>query len=147
MELDRPPGQTFDSVGSFGSLPEYIITNFVPGARPLLTRYPGIFKLAALFSALYYLIPLSRLKALWSQFSSFFISTIVVHSDEDLFDYLIDHFSSVKTLRADHTLIASTDTSTSNSRMRRRYSYTSDSDAPPTSFSAKSKPKVKYEAS
>ena len=91
---------------SLVDLPEYIISSFLPGAQPLLTRYPRLFKLLGVILALWYFGPLARLQALWSRFSSILVATINVSSEEDLFNYLVTYLIDRKTFRADQTLNA-----------------------------------------
>lgn len=133
---------------SMSALPEYIINTFFPGARPLISRYPSLFRLLALISALYYFFPADRVKDLWNQFSSFLISTISVTSDEELFEYLVEHISTVRNFRADQSLIAS---SSSQDAARARQAAFDEDDLNALRRSALldplSAPKIKYEQS
>jgi len=105
MELSRPRS-IISGANNLAGLPEYIINTFIPGAQPLLAKYPRFFKLLSLILALWYLGPIARLQVLWSRFSSMIIGTIHVSSEEDLFNYLVIHLSDRRTLRADQSLVA-----------------------------------------
>lgn len=122
------------------NLPEYIITNFIPGARPLLLRYPKIFRFLGVLLALWYLSPLARLQAIWSRFAQFLISTVTVSSEEDLFQYVASWISDQRTLRANNTLNAVSNTPVEERRRRRRdYDYEEAARKP------REDPKIKYE--
>lgn len=125
-----------------GSLPEYIITNFLPGAQPLLQRYPRVFRFLGVLLALWYFGPLARLQALWSQFAQFLISTITVPSEEDLFQYLITWIAEKNTLRADQTLNATTNQPIEDRRRRRH-----DPDLEEIARKPVESPKIIYEQS
>lgn len=101
------------------TLPHYVIANFLPGAQPLLQKYPRIFRFLGLLLALWYFGPLARLQALWSQFAQFLISTITIPSEEDLFQYLTQWIAEKNTLRADQTLNATTNQPIEDRRRRR----------------------------
>ncbi|KAK5938793.1 hypothetical protein PMZ80_008985 [Knufia obscura] len=128
-----------------GSLPEYIITNFIPGAQPFLQRYPRIIRVLGAVLAIWYFGPLDRLKALWSRFAQFLISTVTISSEEDLFQYLVAWISDKKTLRADQTLNAITNTPAEESRRRRRFPH--DPDMEEMARKPTEDPKIKYEQS
>jgi len=128
-----------------GSLPEYIITNFIPGAQPFLQRYPRIIRVLGALLAVWYFGPLDRLKALWSRFAQFIIATVTVSSEEDLFQYLVAWISDKKTLRADHTLNAFTNTPQEDGRRRRRFAH--DPDMEEMARKPTEDPKIKYEQS
>lgn len=127
-----------------GSLPEYIITNFIPGAQPLLQKYPRFFRFLGVLLALWYFGPLARLQAIWSRFAQFLISTVTVSSEEDLFQYVVTWIADKKTLRKDHTLVAITNSPEEGGRRRRRHE--------PPDFEEMARkptddPKIKYEQS
>ncbi|KAK5330573.1 hypothetical protein LTR70_000403 [Exophiala xenobiotica] len=128
-----------------GSLPEYIITNFIPGAQPFLQRYPRIIRVLGALLAVWYFGPVDRLKALWSRFAQFLISTVTVSSEEDLFQYLVAWVSDKKTLRADHTLNAFTNSPQEDGRRRRRFAH--DPDMEEMARKPTEDPKIKYEQS
>lgn len=128
-----------------GSLPEYIITNFIPGAQPFLQRYPRIIRVLGALLAIWYFGPLDRLRALWSRFAQFLISTVTVSSEEDLFQYLVAWIAEKKTLRADQTLNAITNTPVEDSRRRRRFPH--DPDMEEMARKPADDPKIKYEQS
>lgn len=125
-----------------GSLPEYIITNFIPGAQPLLQRYPRVFRFLGVLLALWYFGPLTRLQAVWSRFAQFLISTITVASEEDLFQYLVTWLSEKRTLKTDQTLNAVTNTPVEDRRRRRH-----DPDFEEIARKPAEDPKIKYEQS
>lgn len=125
-----------------GSLPEYIITNFLPGAQPLLQKYPRVFRFLGVLLALWYFGPLARLQALWSQFAQFLISTITVPSEEDLFQYLVTWIGEKNTLRADQTLNATTNQPVEDRRRRRH-----DPDLEEIARKPSEAPKIIYEQS
>lgn len=127
-----------------GSLPEYIITHFVPGAQPLLQKYPRVFRLLGVLLALWYFGPLARLQAVWAQFAQFLISTINVSSDEDVFQYLVTWIAEKRTLRADQTLNAVSNTPTDERRGRR---FRHDPDFEEIARKPFDDPKIKYEQS
>ena len=87
-------------------LPEYIINSFLPGAQPLLAKYPKLFRSLGLVLAFWYFGPIARLQALWSKISSLIVSTVNVSSEEDLFGYMSTFLIECKTLKADQTLHA-----------------------------------------
>lgn len=102
-----------------GNLPEYIVTNFIPGAQPLIQKYPRAFRFLGVLLALWYFGPVARLRAVWSQFAQFFISTIIVSSEEDVFQHLVTWIAEKRTLRADQTLNALSNTRTEDRQTRR----------------------------
>jgi len=128
-----------------GSLPEYIIANFIPGAQPFLQRYPRIIRVLGALLAIWYFGPLDRLRALWSRFAQFLISTVTVSSEEDLFQYIVAWITDKKTLRADQTLNAITNTPVEEGRRRRRYPH--DPDMEEMARKPAEDPKIKYEQS
>lgn len=137
MDIARVAGRS-----DLGSLPEYIITNFVPGAQPLLQKYPRVFRFLGVLLAFWYFGPLARLQALWSQFARFLISTITVPSEEDLFQYLITWIAEKNTLRADQTLNATTNQPIEDRRRRRH-----DPDLEEIARKPAEAPKIIYEQS
>ncbi|KAK5070901.1 hypothetical protein LTR64_003875 [Lithohypha guttulata] len=124
------------------SLPEYVVTNFLPGAQPLLQRYPRVFRLLGILLALWYFGPLARLQAIWARFSQFLISTITVSSEEDLFQYMTNWIAEKKTLRKDQTLNAISNTPVDERRKRRH-----DADFEEIARKPVDDPKIKYEQS
>ena len=106
MDLQRLRKTALSSSSSLAELPQYIITSFLPGARPFIDRYPLIFRFFGLILALYYFGPIARLKSLWSQFSSMIVATVSVSSDEDLFSYLTSWIAGHRTFRTDQVLYA-----------------------------------------
>ena len=87
-------------------LPEYIINSFIPGAQPLLAKYPKLFRSLGLILAFWYFGPIARLQALWSRISSLIVATVNVSSEEDLFGYMSTSLFERKTIKADQTLHA-----------------------------------------
>lgn len=89
-------------------VPEYILRTFFPGVIPFLVRSPRVARSLSLFVALWWFGPTAyfRLKTLWSQISSYFVSTVIVTSDEDLFEYLVRWLEKQRTLRSEQSLIA-----------------------------------------
>jgi mitochondrial chaperone BCS1 len=141
MDLRRLPHTAVAAGSSIADLPEYIITSFFPGARPLVERYPFLFRFFGVILALYYFGPIARLKSLWSQFSSMIIGTVNVSSDEDLFSYLTSWISDHKTLRADQVLNAMSTMPQDAGRRRGRHH---DPDIEETKR-MNEEPKIKYE--
>ncbi|KAH0830841.1 hypothetical protein AYO21_11770 [Fonsecaea monophora] len=141
MNLQRVKKTVVAGSSSLVDLPEYIITSFVPGARPLLDKHPTFFRFFGLLLALYYFGPIARFKSLWSQFSSVIVATINISSDEDLFSYLTTYLSERKTLRADQVLTAVSGNSQEAGRRRNRRL---DPDVEETRR-ANETPKIKYE--
>ena len=136
----RPAG----TIKSLADLPEYIISTFIPSAQPLMARYPRALRLVSILFAVYYLSPVSQLKAIWDQFSSFIISEVMVSSEEDLYEFASEWIADQRTIRADNTLNALS-SSMSSSTIRRHQRHSSDSDEnirePPQ------KAKIRYEQS
>ena len=93
---------------SLFNLPEYIITTFAPVLIPLYTRFPRAAKILSLLVALSWLGPmvLSRLETIPSSIARFFISTVYVDSEEDLFDHLVDWLEAKRTVKAEPLLRA-----------------------------------------
>lgn len=118
------------SAGDLGSLPEYIINNFIPGARPLLNRYPQLVQFLGFIVAFWYLGPVYRLQQIWSSFSDLLVSSITVSSEEDLFAYLVNWMGEKRTLRADQTLNASTNVPVDDRRRRARRELDADETTP-----------------
>ncbi|KIW25034.1 uncharacterized protein PV07_10707 [Cladophialophora immunda] len=141
MDLQRARKAVVSGSSSLVDLPEYIITSFVPGARPLLDKHPSFFRFFGVLLALYYFGPVARLKSLWSQFSSVIVATINISSEEDLFGYLTAYLSERKTLRADQVLNAVSNNSQDNGRRRNRRH---EPDVEETRR-ANETPKIKYE--
>ncbi|KAJ9608510.1 hypothetical protein H2200_007498 [Cladophialophora chaetospira] len=121
MDLQRIRKTAITGSSSLVELPEYIITSFLPGARPLLDRYPFLFRFFGVILALYYFGPVARLKSLWSQFSSMIVATVNVASDEDLFSYLTSWIAEHRTLRADQVLTAMSNMPQDAGRRRGRH--------------------------
>ncbi|KAJ9651992.1 hypothetical protein H2198_008771 [Neophaeococcomyces mojaviensis] len=130
------------SAGDLGSLPEHIITNFIPGAQPLLQKYPRVFRFLGVLLALWYFGPIARLQYFWSRFSQLLVSTITVSSEEDLFQYLITWIAEKTTIREDQTLNAITNTPVEDRRRRRH-----DPDFEEIARKPVEDPKIKYEQS
>ena len=103
-------------------VPEYILNTFFPGTLPLLARSPRFAKLLSLVLALWWVGPPAfwRLKQFFDSVSSFFISSISISSDEDLFEYLVRWLATQRTVRKEHSLVASLGHSSPN---RKRNSY------------------------
>ncbi|OCT53171.1 mitochondrial chaperone BCS1 [Cladophialophora carrionii] len=141
MDLQRMRKTAITGGSSLVELPEYIITSFLPGARPLLEQYPFLFRFFGVILALYYFGPIARLKSLWTQFSSMIVATINVSSDEDLFGYLTSWISDHRTLRADQVLNAMSNTPQDTGRRRVRHH---DPDVEETKR-MNEPPKIKYE--
>jgi chaperone BCS1 len=97
------------SPSSLLGVPEYILNTFFPGTLPLLARSPRVAKLISLVLALWWVGPSAfwRLKQFLDSISSFFISSVSVSSDEDLFEYLVRWLATRSTLRKEHSLVAS----------------------------------------
>lgn len=125
---------------SLVDLPEYIITSFLPGARPLLDRYPRLFRFLGVLLAFWYLGPVARLQAIWSRFSSLLVASISMSSEEDLFNYVTSYIAERKTLRADQSLTAS-----SNPPQDQRRRHRHDPDYEESSRRTNEDPKIKYE--
>jgi chaperone BCS1 len=121
MDLQRLRKTAITGGSSLVELPEYIITSFLPGARPLLEQYPFLFRFFGIILALYYFGPIARLKSLWTQFSSMIVATVNVSSDEDLFGYLTSWISERRTFRADQVLNAMSNTPQDTGRRRMRH--------------------------
>jgi chaperone BCS1 len=119
MDLRRLQKAAASGSNSLTELPEYIITSFLPGARPLLEKYPRLFKFLGLILAFWYFGPLARLQSLWARFSSVLVATVNVSSDEDLFGYLTAHIAERRTLRADQSLNAISNAPQEGRRRRR----------------------------
>ncbi|KIY00228.1 uncharacterized protein Z520_03913 [Fonsecaea multimorphosa CBS 102226] len=143
MDLQRVRKTVVSGGSSLVDLPEYIITSFLPGARPLLDKHPSFFRFFGVLLALYYFGPVARLKSLWSQFSSVIVATVNVSSEEDLFGYLTSYLSERKTLRADQVLNAvSSNSQENNGRGRRGRRHEPDVEE---TRRANETPKIKYE--
>lgn len=97
------------SPNSLLGVPEYILNTFFPGTLPLLARSPRFAKLISLVLALWWVGPSAfwRLKQFLDSISSFFISSVIVSSDEDLFEYLVRWLTTQRTLCKKHSLVAS----------------------------------------
>ncbi|EXJ63797.1 hypothetical protein A1O7_00132 [Cladophialophora yegresii CBS 114405] len=141
MDLQRLRKTAITSGSSLVELPEYIITSFLPGARPLLEQYPFLFRFFGIILALYYFGPAARLRSLWTQFSSMIVATINVSSDEDLFGYLTSWISDHRTFRTDQVLNAMSNTPQDTGRRRVRHH---DPDVEETKR-MNEPPKIKYE--
>lgn len=139
MDLQRLRRTAVTSGSSLVELPEYIITTFFPGARPLLEKHPTLIRFLGVLFAVYYLGPLARLQSLWKQFSSLLVATVNVSSEEDLFGYLTSYIAEHKTLRADQVLNA---TANSPQESRRRHRHDPDVEE---ARRANEDPKIKYE--
>ncbi|OAP57967.1 hypothetical protein AYL99_07057 [Fonsecaea erecta] len=141
MDLQRVRKTVVSGGSSLIDLPEYLITSFFPGARPLLDKHPSFFRFFGVLLAFYYFGPLARLKSFWSQFSSVIVATINISSEEDLFGYLTSYLSERKTLRTDQVLNAvSSGSQDTGPRRTRRH----DPDVEETRRSNEP-PKIKYE--
>ncbi|RMZ84399.1 hypothetical protein DV738_g757, partial [Chaetothyriales sp. CBS 135597] len=122
------------------ALPEYIVNSFFPGARPLLAKYPTLFRLLGFLLAFWYLEPIARLQSLWSKISTLVVATVTVASDEDLFGYMSTYLYERKTLRPDQKLNAfSNPLQEHHSERGHRHG------AEESSKSVKQEPKIKYE--
>ena len=121
MDIQQLRKSAIAGGSSLAELPEYIITSFLPGARPLFERYPFLFRFFGVILALYYFGPVQRLRSLWTQFSSMIIGTVNVASDEDLFSYLTSWISEHRTLRADQVLNAMSNMPQDAGRRRGRH--------------------------
>ncbi|KIW73892.1 hypothetical protein PV04_01973 [Phialophora macrospora] len=141
MDFQRMRKTAITGGSSLVELPEYIITSFLPGARPLLEQYPFLFRFFGIILALYYFGPIARLKSLWTQFSSMIVATVNVSSDEDLFGYLTSWISERRTFRADQVLNAMSNTPQDTGRRRMRHH---DPDLEETKR-MNEPPKIKYE--
>jgi chaperone BCS1 len=118
LQNSAKPGSTNSLLG----VPEYILNTFFPGTLPLFARSPRFAKLISLILALWWVGPSAfwRLKHFLDSFSSFFISSISISSDEDLFEYLVRWLAAQRTLRKEHSLVASLSNPSPN---RKRNSY------------------------
>lgn len=109
-----------------------------------MARYPRALRLVSILFAVYYLSPISQLKAIWDQFSSFIISEVSVGSEEDLYEFASAWISDQSTIRADHSLTALSSSMSSSSMRRQRHSPDPDVEnirEPPQ------KAKIRYEQS
>ncbi|RMD42412.1 hypothetical protein DV735_g2746, partial [Chaetothyriales sp. CBS 134920] len=121
------------------ALPEYIVNSFIPGAQPLLAKYPTLFRLLGFLLAFWYLEPITRLQSLWSKISKLVVATVAVASDEDLFGYMSTYLYERKTLRPDQKLNASTNPLQDYPERSHRHG------AEESSKSVKQEAKIKYE--
>lgn len=140
MDMQHLRRAAASGTSSLIDLPEYIITSFLPGARPLLDKYPRLFRFLGVLLAFWYLGPVARLQAIWSRFSSILVAAVSVSSEEDLFGYVTSYISERKTLRADQSLTASSNPP-QESRRRGRH----DPDYEESSRRTTEDPKIKYE--
>ncbi|RMZ76778.1 hypothetical protein DV737_g4651, partial [Chaetothyriales sp. CBS 132003] len=124
------------------ALTEYIINSFIPGAQPLLTKYPTLYRTLGFLLAFWYLEPAARLQALWSRISTLVVATVAVTSDEDLFGYMSAYLYERKTLRADQKLNAISNPMQEQNFMRGHRELAEES-----AKGAKQEPKIKYERS
>ena len=133
---------------TLSNLPEYIITTFAPVLIPLYTRFPRAAKILSLLVALSWLGPmlLSRLETIPSSIARFFISTIYVDSDEDLFDHLVDWLESKRTVKAEPLLHATLTESSKPSGLSRFDDSDSDNELGGADNDPKRIP-IKYRAS
>jgi mitochondrial chaperone BCS1 len=120
------------SPNSILGVPEYILNKFFPGTLPLLARSPRFAKLISLVLALWWVGPSAflRLKQFLDQFSSFFISSISVSSDEDLFEYLMRWLATQRTVRKEHSLVASLSNPSPNRKRNPYYPHGGDEISP-----------------
>jgi mitochondrial chaperone BCS1 len=120
--MDLPNAVKPGSPNSLLGVPEYILNTFFPGTLPLLARSPRFAKVISLVLALWWVGPSAfwRLKQFLDSVSSFVISSISVSSDEDLFEYLVRWLTTQRTLRKEHSLVASLSNPSPN---RKRNSY------------------------
>ena len=118
QNVAKPGGSPSGLLG----VPEYILNTFFPGMLPLLARSPRFAKLLSLVLALWWVGPSAfwRLKHSLDSVSCFFISSISVSSDEDLFEYLVRWLATRRTVRKEHSLVASLSNSSPN---RKRNPY------------------------
>lgn len=130
------------ATGSLIDLPEYIISSFLPGARPLLDRYPRLFRFLGVLLALWYFGPLARLQSLWYRFSSVLVSAVTIANDEDLFQYISSYIADKTSLRADQSL-----TATLNQPGEPKRRHRMDPEYEEVSRSTNQDPKVRYEPS
>ncbi|RMZ88279.1 hypothetical protein DV736_g4487, partial [Chaetothyriales sp. CBS 134916] len=123
------------------ALPEYIINSFIPGAQPLLAKYPTLFRSLGFLLAFWYLEPVARLQALWSKISTLVVATVAVASDEDLFGYMSTYLYEKKTLRPDQRLNAISNPMPEQNFMRSHRDLLAEE----SPKSAKQEPKIRYE--
>ncbi|KIX02040.1 uncharacterized protein Z518_07979 [Rhinocladiella mackenziei CBS 650.93] len=140
MELQRMRRTAASGTNGLIELPEYIITTFFPGARPLLEKHPQLFRFLGVLLALWYFGPITRLQSLWNRFSSVLVATINVSSEEDLFSYVTSYIAERKTLRADQSLNA-----TSNPPQESRRRHRHDPEVEESGRRSNEDPKIKYE--
>lgn len=140
MDLQHIRRPITSGSSSLIDLPEYIITTFLPGARPLLDKYPRLFRFLGVLLAFWYLGPVARLQAIWSRFSSLLVASVSVSSEEDLFGYITSYIADRKTVRADQSLTAS-----SNAPQESRRRHRHDPDYEESSRRTNEDPKIKYE--
>lgn len=140
MDLQHMRRSVTSGSSSLIDLPEYIITSFLPGARPLLERYPRLFRFLGVLLAFWYLGPVARLQAIWARFSSLLVAAVSVSSEEDLFGYVTSYIAERRTLRADQSLTAS-----SNPPQESRRRHRHDPDYEESSRRTNEDPKIKYE--
>ncbi|KAL2431566.1 putative mitochondrial chaperone BCS1-B [Exophiala dermatitidis] len=140
MDVQRLRRAAGSGASSLVDLPEYIITTFFPGARPLLDTHPQLFRFLGFFLAVWYFGPLARLQSVWNRVSSLIVATVTVSSEEDLFAYLTSYIAERKTLRADTTLNA-----TSNSPQETRRRHRHDPDFEDGGRRTTEDPKIRYE--
>lgn len=90
-------------------VPEYIVRTFFPGVIPFLVKSPRVARSLSLFVALWWFGPTAfwRLKNISDQISSYFISSVSINSDEDLFEFLVRWLESQSTVRSEQSLLAS----------------------------------------
>jgi chaperone BCS1 len=109
-----------------------------------MARYPRALRLVSILFAVYYLSPISQLKAIWDQFSSFVISEVSVSSEEDLYEFASAWISDQSTIRADNSLTALSSSLSSSTQRRQRHSTDPEAEnirEPPQ------KAKIRYEQS
>ncbi|RVX70570.1 hypothetical protein B0A52_05221 [Exophiala mesophila] len=141
MDIQRMArGSSMSATSSLIDLPEYIMTSFLPGARPLLDRYPRLFRFLGTLLALWYFGPLTRLQTLWYRFSSLLVSSVTIANDEDLFQYMTSYIAGKTSLRADQSLIA-----TLNQPGEPRRRHRMDPEYEEISRSINQDPKVRFE--
>jgi chaperone BCS1 len=108
-----------------------------------MARYPRALRLVSILFAVYYLSPVSQLKAIWDQFSSFIISEVMVSSEEDLYEFASEWIADQKTIRADNTLNALSSSMSSSTIRRQRHA----SDSGENIREPPQKAKIRYEQS
>lgn len=123
MDISRLRGVSGPGSSNVIDLPEYIINTFLPGAQPLLAKYPHLFRVLGVVLALWYFGPLAKFQSVWNRFSSLLIATVNISSEEDLFGYMVSYIAGRRTLRADQSLNAISNAPQEGRRNRRDPEY------------------------